>query len=69
MKSKLTIDVDNVAFENNPELELINILSTIKRKLQLFQIDFAFNTPVGVKDVNGNTVGSISITGKPCKKK
>jgi hypothetical protein len=55
MKLKLDIDMENSAFEDNPN-ELSEILADLAGSLKYAKFNDGF-----IKDSNGNTVGSWSI--------
>ncbi len=54
----LTIDTDNAAFEHGPRQEVGRILREVAQSLK------AGDTEGRIRDVNGNTVGSFSLTDK-----
>lgn len=61
MKFKIEIEMDNAAFEDNPDAEVIRILESaifqIKRRGDIGALD---GRPL--HDINGNTVGKIRVT-------
>ncbi len=71
MKLKLTIDMDNAAFADdgaNGRLEVARILNELSDALQygmLRNSDSPRSSPLA--DANGNTVGCVTITGRPAR--
>ncbi len=56
MHAKITVKMDNAAFEDTPATELARILRTLAEKIE--------NEGPGIctlRDVNGNTVGEFKI--------
>jgi hypothetical protein len=60
MEFKVTINLDNAAFEDDPLPEVRRILSDLEKKL-----DMAWDVVPGMsgklKDMNGNTVGQYCV--------
>lgn len=58
MKLKIEINMDNAAFEDNPD-ELTDMLTTVGNRVT------GYGEKSGnIMDSNGNTVGKYAITGK-----
>lgn len=57
MKLRITIEMDNAAFDDPDEPE--RILKQISRNWRL-GLDYADGCPV--KDINGNTCGTVKVT-------
>ena len=64
MKLVLTLQMDNAAFDPDWQQEASRILEAASRKV-LTQLDNSGPTSCKLTDVNGNTVGTIRVTGKP----
>lgn len=61
MQFRLTIDMDNTAFDECPGDELGRILETIAKRIQdapYSELIFADRSSQTVRDVNGNFVGN-----------
>lgn len=66
MKATITISMDNAAFEEDAGAELSRILQDAAKKVQDFRttdLD-SYDRYHNLKDVNGNTVGKLAITGQ-----
>lgn len=63
MKLRLTIDMDNAAFDDNEGAEAARILRTAAEGVEFGCIRSA------LIDINGNVVGKFSITGRPARTK
>jgi hypothetical protein len=59
MKCKINIEMDNTAFDEYPEVELNRILKKLAHDLD---VEGLLNH--SLRDINGNTVGTIKITGR-----
>jgi hypothetical protein len=58
MKCRIEIDMDNAAFDEEPGYELTRILYELSRGIDISTKEKR------IRDINGNTVGSIKIIGK-----
>lgn len=52
-KVQLTVNIENAAFEDQPEHELVRILRKLADTLESRGLD----DDISIKDINGNTVG------------
>lgn len=59
MQFTLTFSMDNDAFKDDPYLEVSRILFKAQDTLKYYQL--ISNTNFSIRDVNGNTIGYISI--------
>jgi hypothetical protein len=57
MKIIIEINMDNAAFEENPEVELARILAHMSERYKENNV-YAFSR---IRDINGNTVGSATV--------
>ena len=61
MDIRITINTDNSAFEDHPEIETARILRVLADRIYADgDIDADYDHPL--KDINGNTVGSLTAT-------
>lgn len=61
MKIKIVFKTDNAAFEDNGlAQELSNVLDGVRRVL--VRMASGQNPPMSVRDSNGNTIGTITVT-------
>lgn len=58
MEVRITIKLDNAAFEDNCEEEVVRILRSLIANLPLC----VAGEKKGIRDVNGNTVGEFRVT-------
>ncbi len=59
MEFKLSFNMDNAVFEENPELQIAWILGSIAGKINRKKGFITFSA--SVKDSNGNTIGRVEI--------
>jgi len=59
MKAQITINMDNAAFEDTPEIELGRILEKLSRSVQSQPL--SVGNSILLRDVNGNRVGELTI--------
>ena len=62
MKAIIEIEMDNAAFEHNRGGELARILSEVSDKVNLIH-NLQNISPAGIRDINGNTVGTFTVEG------
>ena len=61
MKITITLNCDNAAFDDTPEVEVYRILTSVaQRCLQDGVQDLEY---LPLKDINGNTVGKVVVKG------
>jgi len=63
MQAKITIHMDNAAFEN-PGLELAQILRDLANKVENSDFADEYDRNLSLRDMNGNTVGQLKVTGR-----
>lgn len=59
MKAVIEINLDNAAFAETPDLALGNVLLKLAKEVAYEDMETFFPHPI--RDVNGNTVGTIEI--------
>ncbi len=64
MTVTITIECDNAAFSEYPEMEVVRILGTYVEKLERRGRRLAESDGVRLFDINGNWVGSVSVEGE-----
>jgi hypothetical protein len=57
MKINITIECNNAAFENTPEVETARILRELARKVE----QLGLNDNIPLIDMNGNKVGKLEV--------
>jgi hypothetical protein len=57
MKINITIECNNAAFENAPEVETARILRELARKVE----QLGLNDNIPIIDMNGNKVGKLEV--------
>ena len=63
MDCKITINMDNDAFEEFPQLELSRCLSDVINKINWINIEeIREEISIIIKDINGNKIGKCIIT-------
>lgn len=60
MKLKISIDMENAAFEDCNGNEVARILKQLAERLECEALDTDYNMPLG--DLNGNCVGNAKVT-------
>ena len=56
MEFKLSFNMDNAAFDGNPEVEVARILRKLADNVELTQVD-----NYSLRDANGNKIGQANI--------
>ena len=66
MKARITINMDNAAFDEFPHEELSRILAKLARDIGEYGMNPSLRG-MTLHDINGNTVGEIKITGRQAR--
>ena len=62
MKATIKIEMDNAAFEE-PGPELARILRDLANAVETSELADPYDRNVKLRDINGNTVGELKVTG------
>lgn len=60
MKFQITIDMDNDAFAQSPETEIVRILQDVRERIETGDADSL--AKMRLRDMNGNNVGEAKFT-------
>lgn len=61
MKLRITIAMDNEAFEPTAGTEAARILRDLADKIEISNLTDGYDRKVNLRDINGNTVGEFTV--------